>query len=169
MRSVWSSDTSSRSPSSCSASSCTLVAGESSTTWPFREGSRGSSNPTPGDPADRKCCQGWHLWDKSTLNVTLDFQHTILPVTLDFLPTPFSHPACGRKANTKQAGWIQYERINEGISDRMYYLYSVSLRQNKESEHGVNLSAVAFLGVLPGGFLCQINDSILSLPSLGVR
>lgn len=75
MRSVWSKDTSSRSPSSCSSSSWTLVAGESSTTWPFSKGSRGSRNPTPEKWAERKR-QDWCLWDTSQpLMFTLTTTH----------------------------------------------------------------------------------------------
>lgn len=55
----------------------------------------------------------------SPLLMLLWNQHTILPVTLDFLPTPFSHPACEKKGNTRQAGWIQFETINERILDRI--------------------------------------------------
>lgn len=72
-----------------------------------------------------------------------------------------------KETQNRQVGYSMKESMKEYRIE--FIIYVVSLKQNKESEHGVNLSAVAFLGVLPGGFLCQINDSILSLPSFGVR
>lgn len=69
MMCVWSKETSSRSPSSCSSSSRSLVAGESSTTWPLSNGSRASRDPTSDKGAERKQSQHWDTMHNLTFDV----------------------------------------------------------------------------------------------------